>query len=80
MYTVALVSNRTCKTYHYDSFIEAEREYKYWLGCFKANNVVESRTIIMERDSMDELISIKNILRVAHDLDVYYLVLSKDHN
>lgn len=80
MYTVALISKECCKTYHYEDFAEAEKEYKYWLVCFKSNNVVESRTIVIERDSMDKIIFIKNILRVAYDSDLYYMILSKDHN
>ena len=80
MYTVALISKECCKTYHYEGFAEAEKEYKYWLGCFKTNNVVESRTTIIERDSMDKITSVKNILRVAHDSDLYFMIFSKDKN
>ena len=80
MQTVGLISKDCCKTYHYEDFAEAEKEYKYWLGCFKSNNVVESRTSIIERDSMDKIMSVKNVLRVAHDSDLYYMILSKDTN
>ena len=80
MWTVGLISKECCKTYHYESFEEAEKEYKYWLGCFKSNNVVESRTIVIERDSLDKITSIKNILRVAHNSDLYFIILSKDRN
>ena len=80
MWTVGLISKECCKTYHYEGFAEAEKEYKYWLGCFKSNNVVESRTSIIERDSMDKIISVKNILKVTHDPDLYFMILSKDKN
>ena len=80
MYTVALISKECCKTYHYEGFAEAEKEYKYWLGCFKTNNVVDSRTTIIERDCADKIISVKNILKVAHDSDLYFMILSKDRN
>ena len=45
MWTVGLISKECCKTYHYEDFAEADKEYKYWLGCFKNNNAVESRNI-----------------------------------
>ena len=80
MYTVALISKECCKTYHYEGFAEAEKEYKYWLGCFKNNNAVESRTTIIERDCVDKIISIKNIFKVDHDSDLYFMILSKDKN
>ena len=80
MWTVGLISKECCKTYHYESFEEAEKEYKYWLGCFKSNNVVASRIIVIERDSMNKLTSITNILRVAHNSDLYFIILSKDRN
>ena len=80
MYTVGLISKECCKTYHYEGFAEAEKEYKYWLGCFKNNNAVESRTTIIERDCVDNIISVKNILKVAHDSDFYFMILSKDRN
>lgn len=80
MWTVGLVSKECCKTYHYDSFDEAEKEYKDWLKCFKSNNIVESRTTIIERDSMDKITSIKSILRVNRELDLYFMFLSKDKN
>ena len=80
MWTVGLISKDYCKTYHYEGFAEAEKEYKYWLGCFKNNNAVESRTTIIERDCADKIISVKNILRVAHDSDLYFMILSKDKN
>lgn len=80
MWTVGLISKECCKTYHYEDFTEAEKEYKYWLRCFKSNNVVESRITVIERDSMDKITSVKNILRVAHDSDLYYMILSKDKN
>ena len=80
MWTVGLISKECCKTYHYEGFVEAEKEYKYWLGCFKNNNAVESRTTIIERDCVDEIISVKNILKVAHDPDLYFMILSKDKN
>ena len=80
MWTVGLISKDCCKTYHYEGFAEAEKEYKYWLGCFKNNNAVESRTTIIERDCVDEIISVKNILKVTHDSDLYFMILSKDRN
>ena len=80
MWTVGLISKDCCKTYHYEGFAEAEKEYKYWLGCFKSNNVVESRATVIERDSMDKIISVKNILRVVHDSDLCFMILSKDKN
>lgn len=80
MWTVGLISKECCKTYHYDSFAEAEKEYKYWLKCFKSNNIVEARTTIIERDSMDKITSIKSILRVNRELDLYFMFLSKDKN
>ena len=52
MWTVGLISKDCCKTYHYEGFAEAEKEYKYWLGCFKNNNAVESRTTIIERETV----------------------------
>ena len=80
MYTVGLISKDCCKTYHYEGFAEAEKEYKYWLGCFKNNNAVESRTTIIERDCVDKIISVKNIFKVDHDSDLYFMILSKDKN
>ena len=80
MWTVGLISKECCKTYHYEGFAEAEKEYKYWLGCFKNNNAVESRTTIIERDCVDKIISVKNIFRVDHDSDLYFMILSKDKN
>ena len=80
MWTVGLISKDCCKTYHYEGFAEAEKEYKYWLGCFKNNNAVESRTTIIERDCVDKIISIKNIFKVDHDSDLYFMILSKDKN
>ena len=80
MWTVGLISKDCCKTYHYEGFAEAEKEYKYWLGCFKNNNAVESRTTIIERDCVDKIISVKNIFKVDHDSDLYFMILSKDKN
>lgn len=80
MWTVGLISKECCKTYHYSSFAEAEKEYKCWLKLFKYNNVVENRTTIIERNSIDEITSIKSILRVNNDLDLYFMFLSKDKN
>ena len=80
MWTVGLISKECCKTYHYEGFAEAEKEYKYWLGCFKNNNAVESRTTVIERDCIDKIISVKNIFKVAHDPDLYFMILSKDKN
>ena len=80
MWTVGLISKECCKTYHYEGFAEAEKEYKYWLGCFKNNNAVESRTTIIERDYVDKIISVKNIFKVDHDSDLYFMILSKDKN
>ena len=80
MWTVGLISKECCKTYHYEGFAEAEKEYKYWLGCFKNNNAVESRTTIIERDCADKIISVKNIFKVDHDSDLYFMILSKDKN
>ena len=80
MWTVGLISKECCKTYHYEGFAEAEKEYKYWLGCFKNNNAVESRTTIIERDCVDKIISVKNIFKVDHNSDLYFMILSKDKN
>ena len=80
MWTVGLISKDCCKTYHYEGFAEAEKEYKYWLGCFKNNNAVESRTTIIERDCVDKIISVKNIFKVDHNSDLYFMILSKDKN
>ena len=80
MWTVGLISKDCCKTYHYEGFAEAEKEYRYWLGCFKNNNAVESRTTIIERDCVDKIISVKNIFKVDHDSDLYFMILSKDKN
>ena len=80
MWTVGLISKECCKTYHYEGFAEAEKEYKYWLGCFKNNNAVESRTTIIERDCVNKIISVKNIFKVTHDSDLYFMILSKDKN
>ena len=80
MWTVGLISKECCKTYHYEGFAEAEKEYKYWLGCFKNNNAVESRTTIIERDCVDKIISVKNIFKVDLDSDLYFMILSKDKN
>ena len=80
MWTVGLISKECCKTYHYEGFAEAEKEYKYWLGCFKNNNAVESRTTIIERDCVDKIISVKNIFKVDHKSDLYFMILSKDKN
>ena len=80
MWTVGLISKECCKTYHYEGFAEAEKEYKYWLGCFKNNNAVESRTTIIERDCIDNIISVKNIFKVDHNSDLYFMILSKDKN
>ena len=80
MWTVGLISKECCKTYHYEGFAEAEEEDKYWLGCFKNNNAVESRTTIIERDCVDKIISVKNIFKVDHDSDLYFMILSKDKN
>ena len=80
MWTVGLISKECCKTYHYEGFAEAEKEYKYWLGCFKNNNAVESRTTIIERDCVDKIISIKSVFKVDHDSDLYFMILSKDKN
>ena len=80
MWTVGLISKDCCKTYHYEGFAEAEKEYKYWLGCFKNNNAVESRTTIIERDCVDKIISVKNIFKVDHKSDLYFMILSKDKN
>lgn len=80
MYTVGLISKSTLRTFCYKSFEEADKEYKYWLGCFKSNNVVESRTTIIERDCADKIISVKNIFKVDHDSDLYFMILSKDKN
>ena len=80
MWTVGLISKECCKTYHYEGFAEAEKEYKYWLGCFKNNNPIESRTTIIERDCVDKIISVKNIFKVDHDSDLYFMILSKDKN
>ena len=80
MWTVGLISKECCKTYHYEGFAEAEKEYKYLLGCFKNNNAVESRTTIIERDCVDKIISVKNIFKVDHNSDLYFMILSKDKN
>ena len=80
MWTVGLISKECCKTYHYNDFTEAEKEYKTWLKCFKLNNDVESRTTIINRDCADKIKSIKNIISVKHKLELYFLFLSEDIN
>lgn len=80
MWTVGLISKECCKTYHYEDFAEADKEYKDWLKVFKLNNVIKSRTTIIERDSMDAVISVKNIIKVAHKSDLIFMILSKDIN
>ena len=78
MWTVALISNSSCKTYHYKDFAEADKEYKTWLKLFKLNNNVKSRTTMVERDENDNINSVKNIITLAHTLETYYMILSKD--
>ena len=80
MWTVGLISKECCKTYHYNDFTEAEKEYKTWLNCFKLNNDIESRTTVIKRDCNDKIKSIKNIISVNHDLELYFLFLSEDVN
>ena len=80
MWTVGLISKECCKTYHYNDFTEAEKEYKIWLKCFKLNNDIESRTIVIKRDCDDKIKSIKSIISVNHCSELYYLFLSKDIN
>ena len=80
MWTVGLISKECCKTYHYNDFTEAEKEYKVWLNYFKLNNDIESRTTVIMRDCNDKIKSIKNIISVKHDLGLYYLFLSEDIN
>ena len=78
MWTVALISNSTCKTYHYKDFAKADKEYKTWLKLFKINNNIKSRTTIIERDENDNINSVKNIITLNHTLETYYMILSKD--
>ena len=80
MWTVGLISKECCKTYHYNDFTEAEKEYKIWFKYFKLNNDIESRTTVIMRDCNDKIKSIKNIISVKHDLGLYYLFLSEDIN
>ena len=80
MWTVGLISKECCKTYHYNDFTEAEKEYKIWLNYFKLNNDIESRTTVINRDCNDKIKSIKNIISVNHGLELYFLFLSEDVN
>lgn len=78
MWTVALISKSSCKTYHYKDFAEADNEYKTWLKFFKLNNNIKSRTTMIERDEDDNINSVKNIITLAHTFETYYMILSKD--
>ena len=80
MWTVGLISKECCKTYHYNDFTEAEKEYKTWLNCFKLNNDIKFRTTVINRDCDDKIKSIKNIISVNNNSELYFLFLSKDIN
>ena len=79
MWTVGLISKECCKTYHYNDFTEAEKEYKIWLNCFKLNNDIKFRTTVINRDCNDKIKSIKNITNDCAKNSInyaYYLLYS----
>ena len=76
MYIVGLINKQNVlKTYHYSDKETAIKELKDYKKDFQNNNMVDERTTIVKRNSIDEIVSIKEIMRVKGE--DYIMFLSK---
>lgn len=76
-YVVGLINGlSTCSTYCYTSLESADKQFKKWKKYFLCNNVVKHRTTIIERDSLDEIESIKIVFTTSTNSE-YIMFLSK---
>ena len=76
MYIVGLINKQNVlKTYHYSDKETAIKELKDYKKDFQDNNMVDERTTIVKRNSIDEIVSIKEIMRVKGE--DYIMFLSK---
>lgn len=75
-YVVGLIGPDTCKTYCYTSFESADTQLKQWKKCFMCNNIVKHRTVIIERDNLDKIQSIRIVFTISTNSE-YIMFLSK---
>lgn len=77
-YVVGLIGSDTCRTYCYTSLESARKQLEQWKKYFMYNNVVKHRTTIIERNSLDEIESIKIVFTTSTNSE-YIMFLSKSH-
>ena len=79
MYIVGLINKQNVlKTYFYNDKQTAINELRDYRKCFQNNNIVDERTSIIKRNSLNEIISIKEIMRVKGE--DYIMFLSETTN
>jgi hypothetical protein len=75
-YVVGLIGPDTCRTYCYTSLASARKQLEQWKKCFLSNNLIKHRTTIVERDSHDDIESIKIVFTLENNSE-YIMFLSK---
>lgn len=76
MYIVGLINKQNVlKTYVYTDKQIAINELRNYRKCFQNNNVVDERISIIKRNEINDIVSIKEIMRVKGE--DYIMFLSK---
>ena len=79
MYVVGLINKQNVlKTYLYDDKQTAINNLRDYRKCFQNNNMVDERTSIIKRNSINNIVSIKEIMRVKGE--EYIMFLSEIEN
>lgn len=74
MYIVGLINKQNVlKTYLYSDKQTAINKLRDYRKCFQNNNVVDERTSIIKRNSINEIVSIKEIMRVKGEDYIMFL-------
>lgn len=74
MYIVGLINKQNVlKTYLYSNKQTAINELRDYRKCFQNNNAVDERTSIIKRNSINEIVSIKEIMRVKGEDYIMFL-------
>lgn len=79
MYIVGLINEtNVLRTYVYTDRETALNELKQYRKNFQNNNAVSGRTTIVERDEIDNIVTVKHIMYVG--IERYIMFLSKSTN
>lgn len=79
MYTVGLINEfDVLKTKIYDNRNKAISEIRNWKNCMINNNVVTERTTIVERNGIDEIIFIKEIINTKNKRYILFMCKADD--